>query len=286
MAPEALQGRGGQAADVYSLAATLFHLVTGEPPFAAPSWPELSARIAAGLPDPDPRCAVVPAGLERLIRTALAADPDRRPGLEEFAAALRGCLNQLLADSLLAPSGTPARPTRPAVRLTVLRRGHDGKYAPLAVARRALLRGTRNLQLVPPEPEGVVLRTGDRVRIEAAADRDGYLTVFNVGPTGHLTLLYPEPGKGGPAMVRANQPVLIGDVKVTPPAGSERVFAVWSREVLPLSLAELARQAAGESSVSRGYRATRNLVLVEQSVQQLSGEDWQVAVVELEHRTA
>jgi hypothetical protein len=62
------------------------------------------------------------------------------------------------------------------------------------------------------------------------------------------------------------------------------VFAVWSRGVLPLSLAELARQAAGEGPVSRAYRATRNLVLVEQSVQQLSREDWGVAVVELEHR--
>jgi serine/threonine protein kinase len=31
MAPESFQGQGGMAADVYGLAATLFHLVTGEP---------------------------------------------------------------------------------------------------------------------------------------------------------------------------------------------------------------------------------------------------------------
>jgi hypothetical protein len=54
----------------------------------------------------------------------------------------------------------------------------------------------------------------------------------------------------------------------------------------PLSLAELARQAAREAPVSRAYLATRNRVLVEQSVQWLSGEDWQVAVVELDHRAA
>jgi hypothetical protein len=36
--------------------------------------------------------------------------------------------------------------------------------------------------------------------------------------------------------------------------------------------------------VSRAYRATRNLVLMEQSVQRLPREEWQVAVVELEHR--
>jgi hypothetical protein len=172
----------------------------------------------------------------------------------------------------------------PAVRLTVARRGSDGSYTPLAAARRQLPRLTRNLELVPPEPEGVVLRTGDRVRIEVSADRGGYLTVFNVGPMGHLSLLYPDPIEVGPVEMPANQLVVIGDVKVTPPTGSERVFAVWSREVLPLSLAELARQAAGEAPVSRAYQATRNLVLVEQSVQRLRGEDWQAAVVELEHR--
>src|SRR5262249_51819870 len=140
MAPEALQGRGGLAADVYGLAATLFHLVTGEAPFAAPSWQELSARIGPGLPDPHPRCAAGPAGLEGVIGGARAADPDRRPRLGEFAAALRGCLNQLLADSLLSPSGTASRPAGPAVRLAVARLGNDGKYTPIAAAQRVLPR--------------------------------------------------------------------------------------------------------------------------------------------------
>jgi hypothetical protein len=280
MAPEALQGRGGLAADVYGLAATLFHLITGQLPFAAATWQELPAQIARGLPDPDPRCAAMPAGLERVIRSALAADPAWRPGLAEFAAALRGRLNQLLADSLLPPPGAAARP---AVRLTVARRGPDGGYTPIAAARRELPRLTRNLELVPPEPEGVVLRTGDRVRVEASADHDGYLTVFNVGPTGDLSLLCPA-RPGAPPAVPANQPLVIGEVLVKPPAGCERVFAVWCREPLPLSLAEVARQAADESPVSPAYRATRNLVLVEQSVQALPGEDWRAAVLELEHR--
>jgi tRNA A-37 threonylcarbamoyl transferase component Bud32 len=281
MAPEALEGRAGLAADVYALAATLFHLITGQPPFAAATRRELSAQVALGLPDPDPRCAAMPAGLERVIRSALAADPAMRPGLAEFAAALRGRLNQLLADSLLPPPGAAAGP---AVRLTVARRGIDGGYTPLAAAQRELPRLTRNLELVPPEPEGVVLRTGDRVRIEASADYDGYLTVFNVGPTGDLTLLYPA-RQGAPPAVPGKQPVVIGEVLAKPPAGCERVFAVWSRVPLPLSLAEVAQQASGEAPVSPAYRATRNLVLVEQSVQRLPKENWQAAVVELEHRT-
>jgi tRNA A-37 threonylcarbamoyl transferase component Bud32 len=282
MAPEALEGRAGLAADVYGLAATLFHLITGQLPFAGATWQALRALIACGLPDPDPRFSSMPAGLERVLRSVLAADPARRPGLAEFAGTLRGRLNQLLADSLLPPPGAAAGP---AVRLTVARRGADGSYTPLAASRRELPRLTRNLELVPPEPESVVLRTGDRVRIEVSADYDGYLTVFNVGPTGDLSLLYPATPGAAPA-VPANQPVVIGKVLAKPPSGSERLSAVWSRGPLPLPLAEVARQAAGETPVSPAYQATRNLVLVEESVQVLPGEDWRAAVVELEHRPA
>src|SRR5262249_39291100 len=155
------------------------------------------------------------------IRSGLTTDPSTRPELGEFAAALRGSLNQLLADSLAMPKGATSRPTAPSVHITVARRGADGRYTPLAARGRAIPRLTRYLEWVPPEPEGVGLRTGDRVRIEAVADRAGYLTVFTVGPTGHLTLLYPSRGEA--TAVAANQPVFIGNVEATPPAGSERI---------------------------------------------------------------
>src|SRR5262249_25624892 len=151
-------------ADVYGLAATVFHLIAGEPPFPAPSRAEMPARVARGLPEPDPRCAGMPARLEQVIRAGLAAEPDRRPTLKEFAAELRGTLNQLLPDALLSPSGPAARPSGPSVRLVVARRGGDGTYTPLAATHRPLP-ATRDLTKVPPEPEGVVLRTGERVRV-------------------------------------------------------------------------------------------------------------------------
>jgi hypothetical protein len=107
--------------------------------------------------------------------------------------------------------------------------------------------------------------------------------VFNVGPTGDLTLLSPA-RQGAPQVVPGNQPVVVGEVLAKPPAGCERVFAVWSRVPLPPSLAELARQAADEAPVSRAYRATRNLVLVEESVKGVGEGEWRAAVVELDHR--
>src|SRR5262249_24111265 len=112
---------------------------------------------------------------------------------------------------------------------------------------------------------------------------DGSLTVSSVGPPGDLSRLSPA-SQGADAAVPANQPVVIGEVLAKPPAGSERLFAVWSRGPLLLSLAEVARQAAGEALVSPAYRATRDLLLGEQSVPALPAGDWRGAVVELEHR--
>jgi hypothetical protein len=136
---------------------------------------------------------------------------------------------------------------------------------------------------VPPLPERVGLRTGDRVRIEVLTDRAGFVTVFNVGPTGQLNLLYPEPGSTAePVPVPAHQPLHVLDVALTPPAGDERLFAVWSRVPLPLQQAvELTR--GDHDLVSASYRATRNMERVQQSVRQLRREDWHAVVLELDH---
>ena len=99
MAPEALDGRVSPALDVYSLAATFFHLVTGSAPFPSVKFAELKDQIRSGLPDPDPRCTGLPEPLERIIRDGLAADADRRPTLKDFVSRLRATLNQLIVDS-------------------------------------------------------------------------------------------------------------------------------------------------------------------------------------------
>ena len=98
------------------------------------------------------------------------------------------------------------------------------------------------MKKVPPSPDQVRLRTGDRVRIEVRSDRPGFLTVFNVGPAGTLNLLYPDGDPqhaSPPARIEPNQPLHIVDVEMTPPAGRERLFAVWTRQPLPLRLDQL-----------------------------------------------
>jgi hypothetical protein len=63
----------------------------------------------------------------------------------------------------------------------------------------------------------------------------------------------------------------------------ERLFAVWSRE--PLSLDEVhSLVESGGAAAPAPYRATRDMVRIQEAVRRLDPEDWCVAVLELEHR--
>jgi hypothetical protein len=254
--------------------------------------------------------------LERLVRSGLAADPELRPGLEDFVRTLRGTLNQLLADSLMKKAeparldatterdpGVEPEPSQPTtereaalhapvdLRLLVSRQVGPNRFVPVAATHdTAEPVATRDMKRVPPMPERVPLRTGDRVRIEAVCNRHGFITVFNVGPTGNLGLLYPEePHSGGTftaPIVRANQTLQVLDVEMTPPAGRERLFAVWSRRPLPLPLdrlQSLVESRGKKASTSRPYAATRDMKRVRQSVERLPADEWAAVSVELEH---
>jgi len=74
--------QGSPASDVYSLAATLWHLLVGRPPFAVPqgdnSRMAMMARIRE-LPVPATGRPDVPEMLERLFRHAMAKEPGQRP---------------------------------------------------------------------------------------------------------------------------------------------------------------------------------------------------------------
>ena len=82
--PEILFGTspGDQRADVYSLGATLWHLLVGRSPFEQPGGDNgtfaLMGRIKSE-PPPRTQRADVPDSLERLLRQAMAKDPAARP---------------------------------------------------------------------------------------------------------------------------------------------------------------------------------------------------------------
>ena len=84
-APEVLYGQsnGDARSDVYSLGATLWHLLVGRSPFEQPGGDNsayaLMPRIRA-TPVPTTGRADVPLSLERLLAQAMAKSPDFRPG--------------------------------------------------------------------------------------------------------------------------------------------------------------------------------------------------------------
>jgi serine/threonine-protein kinase len=272
LAPEAFDGTVAPALDVFALAATLFQLVTGEVPFRARDAREHIAAARHGLPTPDVRCSTLPPAVEQLLRAGLTADPRDRASLQEFVHRLRGTLNRLLADQIGGPESVPSAPVD--LRLLVHRDEGDGKYLPVQAL-------PQQSAVLPPAPGQVRLRTGDRIRIHARANRPGYVTILNIGPSGNLHLLWPEPG-ASPIWVGANQPVEMPAVEVTLPPGRERLLAFWSLTPLPMNQALRLAEGAG-CDVSRPYLATRDLKRVDESVRQLRRDDWHAVVLELEH---
>ncbi len=74
--------RGSRASDVYSLAATIWHLLVGRSPFELPSGDNtrmsLMSRIRDAVP-PGTGRADVPSSLERILRRGMGKDPALRP---------------------------------------------------------------------------------------------------------------------------------------------------------------------------------------------------------------
>ena len=253
-APEGFDGVISPALDVYGLAASLFWLVTGEYAFDGDSRASLRRAIEAGLPAADPRFAGVPAALERHIRAGLRAEG--RPALDAFANDLRASLTLLMADRLAPKASSGAD-----LRVEVYRLTPTGPI-PLGATGGETEPSFRSPEAVPPVPDRVTLRTGDRVRVAVSAGRPGHLVAFNVGPTGRLNLLLPPAFADGP---------LSAEVELTPPAGRERLVAVWTREPLPLE---------GHGP----HDATRAMGRVKELLARRPGESWRAVVLELDHR--
>ncbi len=94
--PEVLDGRsnGSVSSDIYSLGATLWHLLVGRAPFHVPGGDNTQkATLSRIFTTPAPATGIhdVPPSLERLLQQCLAKKPELRPGSAlELAHALQG----------------------------------------------------------------------------------------------------------------------------------------------------------------------------------------------------
>jgi serine/threonine protein kinase len=113
MAPEQAEGeRAGTAADVYSLALTLYECWSGEHPVARRTPAATARAIGSGVASLAEARPDLPAALVETIDDCLLADPAGRPTLAELAAELEDALPELSR----APLGVRAEPRqRPAI---------------------------------------------------------------------------------------------------------------------------------------------------------------------------
>ena len=96
MSPEQLEGKklDGRS-DLFSLAVTLYHLLTGYQPFAGETLPELKRSIASD--EPDLNHLTLPAGITEVLIKALQKKPYMRfADAQQMLTSVEYCENQLL----------------------------------------------------------------------------------------------------------------------------------------------------------------------------------------------
>src|SRR5688500_15337759 len=186
MAPEQLDGREVDTrADIFAFGAVLYEMVTGLKAFEA----ETSARVMSAILRDEPGrvstlVPITPAGLDELIHTCLAKDPNERwQGMGDVARQLRW-----LQTSLSAKSGTMAKPQAAAPRRRSSRAWPISAAAIVGLAAGALLmRGLfpattidalrLHALLLPPENNyltgGVALSPDGRTLAFVATDANG-----------------------------------------------------------------------------------------------------------------
>jgi hypothetical protein len=199
-----------------------------------------------------------------VIRAGLEPAPERRPDLDEFRTRLRGVPQQVLADDLRRL----ARSADGTVRLDVTVSVADKTDK---IFRPVLTCCNRDVSATVARAQ-----TGQLVRYEASADRDGHLTILGLDSSGEVTLLLPNARARDTALSVGKTQRLT--VEVTPPPGTDHTAVIWTRVPWTLPPEEWRRGIA----TGRLREPTRGQAFVMQEVGDRAG-DWAAVVVTVVH---
>jgi hypothetical protein len=235
-APHAADAR----ADIYSLGCTLHFLLTGRPPYPAPTPIDcLLAHRERPIPDLAVARPDLPHAVDRVFRTMLAKRPEERPGsMDEVIRQLEavGAAPAHPPTGLAPPSAPAPGAARPS-RRRVLARGGQG----LAIAGSAFL-GWHLRSLVDPPPEGGGAGRRAAAVEDPVADAGAYQREWARVRSGTWDQERPRHG------TRAHPP---GDVPHGQRPGGDRPLAVGTRDE---SLREsLDCEAAREMTIGRPF---------------------------------
>ncbi len=261
MAPEVLSGaaRITPAADLYSLAATVVWMLTDSS--ATGAWAEVLPHSLPGVPE----------AFEKLVRASLAEAPEDRPSAAEFASAT--------AEWVGPEAGLGALVAQLAVTIEEL--GDDGRCHQIDKTRR--IRNELQVGEALGEPFVCRVRTGSRIVLSITSGSPGFLTVLALGPTGFTVPLHPPQGSREAGRIEADRPLSLPPVRVSPPAGRERVLVLWSRHRPAVDGALwFGLLADGERRVAPGA-AQRNLLPEPADPRSAGTDELRAIVLHLDH---
>ena len=142
------------------------------------------------------------------------------------------------------------------------------------------IKGARDIKILPPK-----YRIGERIVVCFRSDRDCYLTLFNIGTSGKLTVLFPNYLFQN-NYTRADRIYAIpGDeypfeYELSGPPGVEKIKAIATTSKLNLFDFEFSKDEFFHS-VDKGI-ASRDISIVAKKMEEVSVDNWAEAICEFE----